>query len=244
MSSPPKEKAETRAGHPPAGTAAGSRLSALSLAGPGGPGRPRAGGAGRRFPARSPPVRTGAEEGEGGLGRVPPLPGMRARGVWVPLGSSPRGFPRSPLLGRDALGSPPEPWALLALRQPSPVTGPRSLPCLSPRRALLVAKPSSGVCSLASPGSDPADCVTFPGIPPSIGGGGLGTAPGAGGGGEGERSGLGSAQPAGLFQQRVRWVWTDCKPGVLCASILPVGVTVWVPGQPARSCLRFWSLAG
>lgn len=48
MSSPPKEKAETRAGHPPAGTAAGSRLSALFLMAFGaGLGEGRGGGGGR-----------------------------------------------------------------------------------------------------------------------------------------------------------------------------------------------------
>lgn len=48
MSSPPKEKAETRAGHPPAGTTAGSRLSALFLMAFGaGLGEGRGGGGGR-----------------------------------------------------------------------------------------------------------------------------------------------------------------------------------------------------
>lgn len=80
MSSPPKEKAETRAGHPPAGTAAGSRLSALSLLTPrgrdgvgGGEGSGGTSPSGRaRFPAKSCGRR--GEEGEGGLGRVPPPP--------------------------------------------------------------------------------------------------------------------------------------------------------------------------
>lgn len=171
MSSPPKEKAETRAGHPPAGTAAGSRLSALSLATPGdgtgGPGRPRAGGAGAGSlpsPLLCAPGLRRARAASGGSRRCRVFEPWWVRALGD---ASPGGFPCSPLLGRDAAfrtqevrpASPPEPRApaaLPALRQPLPMTGRRSLPCLSPRRALVAAKPSSGVCSVASPGSDPA----------------------------------------------------------------------------------------
>lgn len=150
MSSPPKEKVETRAGHPPAGTAAGSRLSALSLPSSGdGTGWDGGAGAawaaaglrespaGRRFPEERPACGAGAEEDEGGPGQVPPaLPGG------VSHGRCPRAPPLGPRRPKQRLirlpGSGTGTW------DPGPVSG-RPSPLLPPLSCPLQPSPVSGV---------------------------------------------------------------------------------------------------